>query len=158
MKVGSVQFAKAHSRATIPTRSNENAAGFDLYLLENYTIPVGNIRLLKTGIIAIPPLGFRFDLAIRSSAATKHGIMLANGQGIIDSDYTGPNDQIYIPVYIPKDIFHGQFATLKHIRLRRGDKIAQLILRQDLIADIEEIPYDTLAIRGSRGGFGSSDA
>lgn len=87
-----LQIQRLRPYATIPTQATAGSAGYDLYaaLEAPVSIPVGEIVRIPTGIAAAPD---RKDVALfimaRSGLASKHGINLANGVGLVDSDYRG---------------------------------------------------------------------
>jgi dUTP pyrophosphatase len=136
----------AHGRdLPLPAYATDSAAGVDLVaaLAEPVELAPGARRLIPTGIsIALPP-GFEAQVRPRSGLALKHGVTLLNSPGTIDADYRGEIGVILINL--------GQAPVL----LRRGDRIAQLILA----------PVARLAWRESDGlpdsargpaGFGST--
>lgn len=85
--------------AVAPTRGTDRSAAWDLYAREAYQIRPGDLCLIDTGIIAQAPPGHHFKIVVRSSMAMKRGCVLANGFGVIDEDYCGPNDIIKIPLF-----------------------------------------------------------
>jgi len=72
--------------AQIPTRGSEEAAGLDLYLLQNTMLTRFEIAKLDTGVIVQPPVGMYTEIKSRSSTFL-NGITVHNG--VIDRDYTG---------------------------------------------------------------------
>ena len=91
-----LQIQRLRPYATIPTQATAGSAGYDLYaaLEAPVSIPVGEIVRIPTGIAAAPD---RKDVALfimaRSGLASKHGINLANGVGLVDSDYARSADE-----------------------------------------------------------------
>jgi dUTP pyrophosphatase len=101
----------------------------------------GNIALIPTGLaVAIPP-GFEIEVRPRSGLAVKHGISLINSPGTIDADYRG---EIMIAV-----INLGK----KTYTFRRGDRIAQMLVKRVYQAEIEAVKELDDTSR-SNGGFG----
>jgi dUTP pyrophosphatase len=129
---------------SLPAYATAEAAGFDLAAARDVVIAPRQITLIPTGlVIEVPP---RHCLAIlaRSSTPLKRGLMVANGVGIIDPDYSGPDDEVMIQVLN---------VTEAPVTVRRGDRLAQGIVFPAPSVTWEEVP----AIRGvSRGGFGAS--
>ena len=80
----------------------------------------------------------------RSSTPLKKGLMVANGVGVVDSDYCGPTDEVKIPAL--------NFTTLP-VQIARGDRIAQGILLPSPRVEWEEVGE---LRAGSRGGFGAT--
>jgi dUTP pyrophosphatase len=146
---GTAYFVKLHTNATIPKFGSRLAAGADLYLPNPVILRPREYELISLGIIAIPPEGWHFMIYLRSSAPVRYpGLTLMNHVGIIDSDYTGPNDEIKLAL-----LNHSVDNTL---RINAGERIAQMCLVEDVRPNIEEITYDQVAFRRSRGGFGST--
>jgi dUTP pyrophosphatase len=82
----------------------------------------------------------------RSSTPLKRGLMVANGVGVVDSDYCGPADEVKIAVLN---------FTSEPVRVASGDRIAQgIILPAPQVVWEESTDLRT----DSRGGFGSTDA
>jgi dUTP pyrophosphatase len=101
----------------------------------------GDIALIPTGLaVAIPP-GFEIEVRPRSGLASKHGISLINSPGTIDADYRG---EIMIAV-----INLGK----KTYTFRRGDRIAQMLVKRVYQAGIEVVKELDETSR-SKGGFG----
>ena len=78
-----------HPHAEVPTRAHPTDAGLDLAASETTHIAPGVVTLVPTGIAVAIPEGHVGILAARSSLASKKAMTLANGVGIIDSDYRG---------------------------------------------------------------------
>lgn len=103
----------------------------------------GEIRLIPTGLAVSVPHGYEAQIRPRSGLALKHGIGMVNAPGTIDSDYRG---EIGIIV-----INWGQ----RPFTIRRGDRIAQMIITKVYQADILEVGVLDSTGRGE-GGFGHS--
>lgn len=126
-----------------PAYQTPGAAGFDLASAEDVTILPGQSFLVPTGLIIATPPGHVLILTARSSLFKKKGLMLANGVGTIDSDYCGPNDQLYLSCYNP-----GQSP----VSITKGERLAQGIFLPFVRAEFQE----GLANAPDRGGFGST--
>ena len=90
------------------------------------------------------PEGHFLGIFARSSTPLKRGLMVANGVGIIDSDYCGPADEIKIQVLNITD------APVKVVR---GDRLAQGIVLPSPRVEWEEVEEMSVP---TRGGFGST--
>lgn len=153
MKEPHVYFSKITEGAIFPTIATDGSVGYDLYTSEDVYIDSGNVVLVGTGIVAVPPDGYHFELVLRSSTPKKHkGLVLANSIGIIDSDYVGQKDEIKIMLLntTPK-----MFFIKSSIYIPKHQKIAQLLLRENIVFPSYELPMENLG--KSRGGFGHSD-
>ena len=132
-----------HPHAELPTRAHPTDAGLDLAASETTHIAPGVVTLVPTGIVVAIPEGHVGILAARSSLAVKKAMTLANGVGIIDSDYRG---EIKVPV-IPLDGCHNL--------IQAGQKIAQLIILPIALPTVEVVSELPESVRGL-GGFGST--
>lgn len=131
------------STAKLPTYSTASAACADLYADEDLIFWPGDVRKIHTGIAMSIPRGYFGAIYPRSGFATNKGARLANGTGIIDSDYRG---EIIIPLVNGGD---------NSISIHKGDRIAQIaILPVERVAFLEAADLDTTQ-RGE-GGFGST--
>ena len=129
----------------LPSYATEGAAGCDLRaaIAESLVLLPGSRLAVATGLSLAIPEGFEGQVRARSGLALKNGIACLNAPGTIDSDYRGEVKVI--------------LANLggEPFEIRRGDRIAQLIVSPIARAVFE--PVDSLAdsTRGS-GGFGST--
>ncbi len=139
-------FQKLSDAAVIPQRATPFSAGLDLSacIPEDVTLAPHEIRLIPTGLAAaLDTTDAMLMLCARSGLAAKHGIGLANGVGIVDTDYRG---EIRVALI-------NQSGTA--FTVTPGMRIAQLIVVPVLMAEVAEA--DTLpdTERGA-GGFGST--
>lgn len=129
----------------LPARASAHAAGFDLRAAIDAPLSLspGERALIPTGIaVAIPP-GYEGQVRPRSGLAIRHGIALVNAPGTIDADYRGEIQVIAINL--------GSEA----FEVRRGDRIAQLVIAPVLEVEIEVVEALAETERGA-GGFGST--
>jgi len=146
--VMNLTFQLLREGARVPVRATEYSAGLDLSacLTEDLVIPPHEIRLVPTGLAAaLDEPSAMLMICARSGLSTKHGITMANGVGIVDTDYRG---ELCVPL-----INHSEAA----FTVTNGLRIAQLIavpvyMPQILTAD--SLPSTE---RGT-GGFGSTGA
>lgn len=127
--------------AILPTRGSTDAVGYDVYSVDNCLVPPTQRALVGTGITVVLPVGVYGRIAPRSGLAVKHGIQV--GAGVIDPDYTG---EIKVVLFN-----HGD----TDFEIKKGDRIAQLILERCETPDVEEVGSIEDTERGS-GGFGST--
>ena len=110
-------------------------------------ITKANRLLIPTGIIFDIPVGYSLRLHSRSGLALKEGIVLANGEGVIDSDY-----------------HHETFVMLTSMardryRIYHGDRIAQAELVPVINTNFEDVGHPSKTRKTERtGGFGSTGA
>ncbi|MFH1711933.1 MAG: dUTP diphosphatase [Patescibacteria group bacterium] len=139
-----VLFKRLHPNATVPKYHTPGAAAFDLALIEDIEIPARSLAKVRTGLVIKIPIEHVLILSARSSSPGKKGVTLANGVGIIDSDYCGPNDEIHLTLRNLRD---------ETVRLEKGDRVAQGTILPIFRSEFEEV--DELTDQ-NRGGFGST--
>lgn len=130
----------------LPAYATEGAAGMDLRAcLDNaVNLAPGDTYLVPTGIaIHIGDPGLAAVLLPRSGLGHKHGIVLGNLTGLIDSDYQG---QLFISIWN-----RGQ----KDFTIEPGERIAQMVIVPVVQAHFEVVEEFDASNRGD-GGFGSS--
>jgi len=127
----------------LPRYMTPQSAGMDIYaaIKEDIVLEKGEIALIPTSFAMAIPEGFEAQIRPRSGLAVKHGIGLINSPGTIDSDYRG---EIMIPA-----INLGN----KSYTLRRGDRIAQMVIKRTYHATIEVVEQLDKTVRNT-GGFG----
>ena len=132
------------SAVGLPEPATTRAAGFDLAAAADIEIPARSIRLVGTGLVIAVPEGHFLGIFARSSTPLKRGLMVANGVGVIDADYCGPDDEIKIQVLNITDA---------PVKVTRGDRLAQGIVLPCPVIEWEEVSEMTVP---TRGGFGST--
>jgi dUTP pyrophosphatase len=127
----------------LPRYMTPKAAGMDLYAaIENeLLLAPGQIALIPTGLAMALPDGYEAQIRPRSGLAVTHGIGIINSPGTIDSDYRG---EIKIALI--------NFATSPYT-IRRGDRIAQMIIAKVYRAEIQIVSALAETSRNA-GGFG----
>ncbi len=136
-----LKFKLLSEDATLPTRATTGSAGLDLYASEETSISSGSRRVVKTDLSLAVPMGTYARIAPRSGLAFKHGIDVC--AGVVDSDYRGPLGVVLSNL------------SDKTFEIKKGDRIAQLIIEQIAILDPVEVDSLDSTTRGS-GGFGST--
>src|SRR5438477_5794417 len=111
-----VRLRRLDSTVALPAYQTPGAAGFDLAASADLTIEPGSIALVPTGLVIQVPAGHFLGIFARSSTPLKKGLMVANGVGVIDEDYCGPQDEVKIQVLN---------FTRSPVVVKRGDRIAQ---------------------------------
>ena len=129
---------------SLPGYGTNEAAGFDLASAHDLVVGPRQIVLVRTGLVIEVPTGYFLAIFARSSTPLKRGLIVANGVGVIDPDYSGPNDEVMIQV---------MNVTDSEVRISRGDRLAQgLVLPAPRVAweEVSELRETT------RGGFGAT--
>jgi dUTP pyrophosphatase len=139
-----VRIHRLHPDVALPHYATAGSAAFDLAACDDLTIAAGEVTLVPTGLVIEVPAGMFLGVFARSSTPLKRGLMVANGVGVVDSDYCGPADEIKVPVIN---------VTRAAVRIAKGDRIAQGIFLPAPRVEWEEVGELQTA---SRGGFGST--
>jgi dUTP pyrophosphatase len=127
----------------LPQYMTEHSAGMDIFAAvdTDETILPGQRKVIPTGIAVALPVGYEAQIRPRSGLAIKNGVTLVNSPGTIDADYRGEIGIIMIN--------HGE----KPFVVRRGDRIAQMIVHQVCRVSWTACEHLNLTSRGN-GGFG----
>jgi len=129
----------------LPSYETEGASGLDLRAAVNgeLTLHPGEIRLVPTGLAISLPRGYEAQIRPRSGLALKHGVGMVNSPGTIDSDYRGEVGLVLI-----------NWGSAPFV-IKRGDRIAQMIVTRVSRAEVLEVEWLEPTERGE-GGFGHS--
>lgn len=140
-----IEFAKLDPDAIIPTKGSPQAAGWDLYALEETTVRRNVSSMIKTGLAIAIPNGWEGQIRCRSSLGKK-GMIMPNGIGTIDSDYRG--ELMVLATWIGEG---DEFI------IDKGERVAQLLFSRVPNVNFVERKFEELGntVRGE-GGFGSS--
>ena len=165
-----VKIFKADKRGVDPTYATEGSAGFDLYAIEDMIIKPGDTVKVRTGLVIEVPYGYALMVHARSGIAAKTPLRLANGVGVIDSDYRGEvivlmhnsatlENHVY-PQFIltdgtKQDSYEYGYLPVGTVVIRAGDRIAQGVLTQVPKAKFIKARQVSKTERGE-GGLGST--
>jgi dUTP pyrophosphatase len=138
-----LRVTRLHPSVPLPTYATPGSAAFDLAAAEDVVISPGQIKLVGTGLVIAVPDGHFLAIFARSSTPLKRGLMVANGVGVLDSDYCGPADEMKIQLLNITDA---------PVQIHAGDRLAQAIVLQ--CPRVEFVESEITA--PTRGGFGSS--
>lgn len=141
-----IKIVKKQKNAIIPTKATSGSAGFDLYacIKEDVCLNVGESILIPTGIaIELPNSQMAAFIFARSGLATKFGISLSNGVGVVDSDYRG---EICVGLR--------NFGKDKYI-IKKNERVAQMIIMPVIKSKLIEQTALNETERGQHG-FGST--
>lgn len=131
----------------LPRRAHPTDAGIDLYTTTDVTIAPGNRELVGTGIAIALPVGTVGLVHPRSGLALKKGLSIVNAPGTIDADYRGEIKVCLI-----------NLDPEQSIELTRGEKIAQLLVQEVSLCEVEEVASVEELGTTDRGesGYGST--
>lgn len=136
---------KAINGASLPKYQSVGACGFDIAASKSTVIRAKSLGLVPSGLIIEVPKGYALLVGSRSSTAKKFGLLTPHGFGIIDQDYHGDNDELFMQFYNFTDI---------DVTIEAGERVGQ-----GFFVRCEQGNF--LAEEGSlrtwnRGGFGST--
>lgn len=138
-----LKVKRLSNRATLPSYGSAGAACFDICTINTTPLLPGRQHAYETALAFEIPDGYVMKLYSRSGMGFNKGVCLANGTGIIDSDFRGE-----LKVCLRN---HGK----EIINIRAGDRIAQGILVKADQWAFEEVEGLSETDRGD-GGFGST--
>jgi dUTP pyrophosphatase len=149
---------KLHDEAVLPSRANPTDAGYDIVALDDGIADSQGYIQYRTGLSVAAEKGYHIEIFPRSSIS-KYDLILANSIGLVDNGYRG---EILIRFKSVMCIRHSSefdqnYATCPYAfnKYRKGDKIAQLVIRKTEDAEFEFV--DNLdATERNTGGFGST--
>lgn len=129
----------------LPHYTTEGAAGLDLLadVEEPLMLTPMARALVPTGLALAIPAGYEGQIRARSGLALRHGIALVNAPGTIDADYRGEVQVLLVNLGAEPFV------------VRRGDRIAQLVVSPVARATLAEVTSLPSSERGA-GGFGST--
>jgi dUTP pyrophosphatase len=136
----------------LPAYAHPGDAGADLTTAVDIELAPGERALVSTGIAVALPDGYAAFVHPRSGLAVRAGVGVVNAPGTVDAGYRGEIKVLLI-----------NHDTTEPVRLRRGDRIAQLVIQRVEKARFHEVQLLPGSARGeggygSTGGFGSTDS
>lgn len=128
----------------VPGRAHPGDAGVDLHARQDVTLEPGQRALVGTGIAIALPDGYAAFTHPRSGLAARHGITIVNAPGTVDAGYRG---EILINLL--------NTDSTEPFTIRRGDRIAQLIVQPVSVVAFTEVTALPGSDRGTSGHGGS---
>jgi dUTP pyrophosphatase len=139
-----VQITRLDPELPLPAYARHGDAGADLVAAQDVELAPGERAMVGTGISVALPDGYAGFVHPRSGLAAKHGVTLVNAPGTIDSGYRGEIKVILLNT-----------DAVRAVSLRRGDRIAQLVVQRVEKVTFREVPALPDSARGDNG-FGST--
>jgi len=129
----------------LPSYQSDGSSGLDLRAAVNkdLTLQPGSIELIPIGLSISLPEGYEAQIRPRSGLALRDGLGFVNSPGTIDADYRGEISVIAIN------------WGKKPLTIKRGERIAQMVISKVSRATVEEVSELDGTKRGE-GGFGHS--
>ena len=136
----------------LPRYAHPGDAGADLLARVDVTLQPGERTLVPTGIAIALPEGYAAFTHPRSGLAARHGITIVNAPGTVDAGYRG-EILVNLVNLDPREAFE----------IRRGDRIAQLIVQrvaETIFDEVDSLPESSRGEtgHGASGGFGPRES
>jgi dUTP pyrophosphatase len=141
-----VKLKRLHKDAIMPTYETTSSACADLYSIEDVTFRSKDLKFVRIGWSMEVNPGFCIEIYNRSSLSSKKELIIVSSR-IIDADYRG---EILVPMKLIADLPIGWV-----VKIKKGDRIAQMMVKQAIQCGFEEVTELSETNRGS-GGFGST--
>ena len=139
-----VRIKRLDKELPLPKYETPESAGFDFLCRQTTAIPAKTHGVIPSNNIIEAPHGYFLAILPRSSTMKKKGLIMPNSMGVIDRDYSGPDDEVGLLFYNLTD---------KEVTVEKGERVAQGIFIKADQAEWEEVDEVRPA---SRGGFGST--
>lgn len=142
----SVDVKRIYESIKLPERKTIGSAGYDFFSPIDFVLWPGHYITIPTGIRCKIDRNWVLKIYMRSGLGFKYALRLANGTGIIDSDYYDSDNEGHIMIKLINDS-----SVMQRIEVNAGDGISQgLFIPYGLTVDDH-----TNGVRN--GGFGSTD-
>jgi len=139
-----VKITRIDKSLPLPEYQTNGSVACDLYARVETKIKPKEIKRVPGNVIIATPKGYMFLIASRSSTSLRKGLMPANGIGVGDQDFCGPEDEYQFTFFN---------YTNKTVTVERGERIAQGIFVPIEKASWVEVNSHNVK---NRGGFGST--
>ena len=135
-----IKIKKLDNKAILPKKMHDGDAAMDLYSIENINFKEKEIKSVATGISLSIPIGYWGNIRDRSGLAFKHGLHTL--AGVVDSNYRGEIKVVIINLR-------------EEYNIKKGDRIAQLLIQKTEKIELEEVE-DLDDTKRGKSGFGNS--
>lgn len=139
-----VAIVRLDADLPLPSYAHPGDAGADLRTTVDVSLAPGERALVPTGIGIALPDGYVALVHPRSGLAARHGLSIVNSPGTVDAGYRGEVKVMLI-----------NHDPVEAVELRRGDRIAQLVIQRFERARFVEVGQLPDSVRGE-GGYGST--
>lgn len=139
-----IQVVRLDPDLPLPSYAHPGDAGADLHTTVDVTLGPGERALVPTGIAVALPDGYVALVHPRSGLAARHGLSIVNTPGTVDAGYRGEVKVLLI-----------NHDPVEPVTLRRGERVAQLVVQRFERARFVEVGVLPASVRGD-GGYGST--
>jgi dUTP pyrophosphatase len=155
-----VRIERCGEGAVLPKYARPGDAGMDVFASEDLLLPPGATGLIRTGLKFAIPEGYEIQVRPRSGISLNTPLRLANAPGTIDSGFRGEFCVILTNTSATSSnepYAADQKGNLQGAyRIRKGDRIAQIILAEAPVMVFEEVESIDVIGGDRKGGFGST--
>jgi len=139
-----IKIKRIDSSLPLPQYATPGSVCFDLLARTDMQIEPHKTGLIPANIIIETPPGYMFVVVPRSSTPRKKGLSIPHGIGIVDQDYSGPEDEVLFQVFNFTD---------EVVNVEKGERLAQ-----GCFIPVEKVEFDEVdtILEKSRGGVGST--
>lgn len=139
-----IKIKRLDKTLPLPEYKTSGAAAFDLSARLSTTIEAKSIGYIPLNVVIATPPGFVLKIFARSGTH-KRGLMKANSVGIIDPDFSGPDDEV-------KAVYYN--FTDEPVTITKWERIAQGLIQKVESVEWEEVPEMEAPTRGAFGTTG----
>lgn len=139
-----VQLTRLDPGVPLPAYAHPGDAGADLVTTVDLHLEPGERALVPTGLAIALPEGYAAFVQPRSGLAARCGLSIVNTPGTVDAGYRGEVKVLLV-----------NHDRMHPVMLRRGDRVAQLVVQRVERAEFVEVVHLPESPRG-RGGYGST--
>jgi dUTP pyrophosphatase len=139
-----VRVRRLDPELPLPSYAHPGDAGADLMTAVDVTLAPGERAMVPTGVALALPDGYAGFVHPRSGLAARCGLSIVNAPGTIDAGYRGEIKVVLV-----------NLDPREPVTLRRGDRIAQLVVQRVETVDLVEVDTLDATDRGA-GGYGST--
>lgn len=144
MDTPDVLLVRLDPELPVPAYAHPGDAGADLHAAHDVRLAPGERALVPTGVAIALPEGYVGLVHPRSGLAARHGLSIVNAPGTVDAGYRGEVKVLLV-----------NLDPHETVELRRGDRVAQLVVQRYARARFREVEVLPASERGS-GGYGST--
>lgn len=140
-----VKIKRIDKSLPLPNYQTPGSVACDVYARETVTIPAKQLGKVPGNVIIECPKGYMFAVVSRSSTPSRKGLMVANGIGVGDQDFSGEDDEWNM-------IFYN--FTEVDVLIEKGERIAQILFFP--VEKAQWVEVDSMKHNKTRGGIGST--
>ena len=143
-----VKYLKDEHHLGFNAKLEKHGNFYDLSTANTVTIAPESYMLIPLGVAMKLPEGYYAEVVPRSSTFKKYGIIMANSEGIIDTEYCGDGDEWHFPAYNTRK---------EAVTIPQNERICQFTIHKEVPTELYTLAEGEKLGGPNRGGFGSTD-